>query len=79
MLCHNVKTMHKQQYVPIGLLYKTLPPMDKVGVWPIDACDGAMPDRKRWTSFLSPSRFKGINTLQVHGSMVGYIKHNTIL
>ena len=62
------------------LLYKTLPPLEKVGIWSSDVCDGAygaLQDRDRWDSFVS--HLKGTSTLKVPGLMVGYGKHDTLL
>ncbi len=61
------------------LLDKTLPLVKKVGVWLSDVCDGALPDRNRWASFVSYSWMKGNITLHVHGLIVCYGQSNTLV
>ncbi len=72
-------TLPEKNQIRRILLYKTLPPVQKVRVQPRDVCDGALPGRNRRASFVSYSRMKGTITLHVHGLMVGCGQHNTHL
>ncbi len=53
--------------------------MEKVGIWLSDVCDGALPDRNRWASFVSYSKMMRTIALLVHGLMVGSGQYKTLL